>query len=145
MAPTPQPTPRPVDIVPARSRPVLSVAVAIGCRGRSVYAYSASADAQRWSGTVEAESVDTAILDVIRGIRAASDVERIRFLVQLPMRSALWALRDEVALLMPGVWIERPRLSDEELVRRAVTGLRAVAVAPVCVATDGSVRGKFTG
>lgn len=71
MAPKPQPTPRPVDIVPARSRPVMSVAVALGSRGRSVFAYSASSHEQHWSGTVEAESVDTAILDVIRGIRGA--------------------------------------------------------------------------
>ena len=62
----------------------------------------------------------------------------------------LWALRDEIALLMPGVWIERPRLSDEKLVRQACAGLResrqvAAQAEPVCVATDGSVRGKFTG
>lgn len=146
MAPKPRSTSRPIDIVPARSRPEMSVAIAIGSRGRSLFAYSASSREQRWTGTVDAESVDTAILDVIRGIRESSDVERLRFLVQLPVRSTLWALRDEVALLMPGVWIDRPRLSDEELVRRAVTGLRAVTVAaPVCVATDGSVRGKFTG
>lgn len=146
MAPKPAASTRPIDIVPARSRPVITVAVAVASRGRSVFAFSATSHEQRWTGTVDAESADTAILDVIRGIRRACEVERIRFLVQLPVRSTLWALRDEVALLMPGVWIERPRLSDEELVRRAVAGLREVTVAaPVCVATDGSVRGKFTG
>lgn len=144
MAPKPQFMPRPVDVVSAHSRPMMSVALAVAGRGRSVFAYSASSDAQRWSGTVEAECADTATLDAISRIREASAAERIRFLVQVPARSTLWALRDEVALLMPGVWIERPRLSDEELVRRAWAGLRAVT-APVCVATDGSVRGKFTG
>lgn len=146
MAPKPQFMPRPVDIVSARSRPMTTVALAVRGCGRSVFAYSASSDAQRWSGTVEAESADTATLDAISRIRETSAAERIRFLVQVPARSTLWALRDEVALLMPGVWIERARLSDEELMRRAWAGLREVtAPAPVCVATDGSVRGKFTG
>ncbi|WP_349269881.1 hypothetical protein MPNTM1_00390 [Mycolicibacterium parafortuitum] len=147
MAPKPGASSRPIDIVPVRARPVMSVAVAVGGRGRSVFAYSACAEGHRWSGTVEAESVDTAVLDVIRRIRDGSDAERIRFVVQVPVRSALWALRDEVALLIPGVWIERPRLSDETLVRRACAGLREVTVPgpPVCVATDGSVRGRYTG
>lgn len=146
MAPKPVAGTRPLDIVTARTRPMLSVALAVRARGRSVFAYSASSAQQRWSGTVDAESADTATLDAIRRIRATSEAERIRFVAQLPSRSTLWALRDEVALLMPGVWIERPRFSDEALVRDALTGLREVmAAAPVCVATDGSVRGKITG
>lgn len=146
MAPKPQFTPRPTDIASARSRPMMSVALAVAGRGRSAFGYAASSEVERWSGTVQAESADTAILDAISRIREVSGVERIRFLVQVPARSTLWALRDEVALLMPGVWIERARLSDEELVRRAWAGLRELmAPAPVCVATDGSVRGKFTG
>ncbi|KWX57052.1 ribonuclease HI [Mycobacterium sp. NAZ190054] len=146
MAPKPMATARPIDIAPARPRPMLSVAIALARRGESRYRYSARSDERRWTGTVDAESVDTAVLDVIRRIREACDVKRIRFLVQLPPRSMLWALRDEIALLMPGVWIERPRLSDETLVRQACAGLRDVAPAgPVWVATDGSVRGKITG
>ncbi|MCV7056518.1 ribonuclease HI [Mycolicibacterium gilvum] len=146
MAPKPVAGTRPLDIVTARSRPMLSVALAVRPRSRSVFAYSANSAQQCWSGTVDAESADTATLDVIRRIHAAADAERIRFVVQLPARSTLWALRDEVALLMPGVWIERPRFSDEALVRGALSGLREVmAAAPVCVATDGSVRGKITG
>ncbi|WNG88525.1 RNase H family protein [Mycobacterium sp. ITM-2016-00317] len=146
MAPKPVATARPVNIVPARPRPMTSVAIALARRGESLYRYSARANERRWAGTVEAESADTAALDVIRLVREASDAERIRFLVQVPARSTLWALRDEIALLMPGVWIERPRLSDETLVRQACAGLREVAPAdPVYVATDGSVRGRFTG
>ncbi|MDG4663709.1 RNase H family protein [Mycobacterium sp. 236(2023)] len=144
MAPKPVATARPVDVVAPRSRPAMTVAVAVASRGRSVFAYSACSAGQRWSGTVEAESADTAVLDAINRVREASDVERIKFLVALPTRSTLWALRDEVALLMPGVWIERPRFSDEALVHRAHAVLREVQ-APVCVATDGSVRGKITG
>ncbi|WP_460358964.1 RNase H family protein [Mycobacterium sp. ZZG] len=148
MAPKPVATTRPIDITPARPRPMTSVAIAFARRGESLYRYSARSTGRRWTGTVDAESVDTAVLDVIRRIREASDGERIRFLVQVPPRSTLWALRDEVALLMPGVWIERPRLSDETLVRQACAGLREVEpvpAGPVWVATDGSVRGKITG
>lgn len=148
MAPKPMATARPIEIVPARPRPITSVALAVTRRGESWYRYSARSDERRWIGTVEADSVDTAVLDVIRLVREASDVQRFRFLVQVPPRSMLWALRDEIALLMPGVWIERPRLSDETLVRQACAGLRDIEPAlagPVCVATDGSVRGKITG
>ena len=134
---------------------MMPVAVAVAERGNCLFRYSARSDEQRWAGTVEAESADTALLDVIGRIRETSDVERIRFVLHAPPRSMLWALRDEVALLMPGVWIERPRLSDEKLMRQACAGLREAApapaaeataeAAPMCVATDGSVRGKITG
>ncbi|MEZ0339888.1 ribonuclease HI [Mycobacterium sp. pV006] len=147
MAPKPAAVKRPVDIVPARPRPMLSIAIALAQRG-SLFRYSAQSDQNRWTGSVEADCADTAALDVIRRIRDEADVERIRFLVKMPPRSMLWALRDEVALLMPGVWIERPRLSDEQLVRQAFAGLREATPAPtgpVWVATDGSVRGKITG
>ncbi|HEY9265885.1 MAG TPA: RNase H family protein [Mycobacterium sp.] len=149
MTPKPAATSRRIDIVPARPRPTVSVAVAVAQRRESLFRYSAAgADEQRWTGIVEAESVDTALLDVMRRVREASGAERIRFLVKVPPRSMLWAVRDEVALLMPGVWIDRPRLSDEKLVRQAFAGLHEatpVPAGPVCVATDGSVRGKFTG
>lgn len=148
MAPKPVATARPIDIVAARPRPMMSVAIALTRRGESRYRYAAASGEHRWTGNVDAESVDTAVLDVISRVRDASGVERIRFVVQVPVRSTLWALRDEIALLMPGVWIERPRLSDAGLVRQACAGLREAAPAPtgpVWVATDGSVRGRITG
>lgn len=148
MAPKPVATTRPIDIAPARPRPVLSVAVAVTEISVSRYRYSARSDEHRWSGTVEAESFDTAVLDGIGRVRESSEVERIRFVVQVAPRSVLWALRDEIALLMPGVWIDRPSLSDEKLVRAACAGLREAEPAPegpVWVATDGSVRGRITG
>ncbi|MGE2736056.1 ribonuclease HI [Mycolicibacterium vaccae] len=147
MAPKPAATTRPLDIAPARPRPMPTVAVAVARCGQSVFRFSAAAEERRWTGTVEADCVDTALLDVIDHVRDGSE-ERIRFLMQVPVRSTLWALREEIALLKPGVWIERPRLSDEALVRRAHAGLREVVVAPtdpVWVATDGSVRGRVTG
>lgn len=147
----PMPVARPprIDLVPARPRPLMSVAVVFACQRGSKFRYAACSDSRQWAATVEAESVETAILDVIRRVRAESEIERIRFLVQIPQRSTLWALRDEIALLIPGVCVERPRLSDEPLVVRAREGLRVTAPAPpsgpVWVATDGSVRGTATG
>lgn len=76
---------------------------------------------------MRADSFDTAILDVVRRIREEAGGERIRFVVHLPPRSTLWALRDEIALLMPGVHLERPRLTDEELMRAAYEELRVEA------------------
>lgn len=148
MAPKPVATARPIDVVAARPRPTRSVAIALARCSESRYRYAAASVEHRWTGSVEAESVDTAVLDVITRVREASGGERIRFVVQVPARSTLWALRDEIALLMPGVWIERPRLSDGELVRQACAGLREATAAPtgpVWVATDGSVRGRITG
>ena len=150
-APKPVARPRRIDIVPARPRPITSVALVVADGGDDVFRYSACADEQTWTGSVEAESLETAILDVISRVRETSDSERIRFLVQLPPRSTLWALRDEIAVLMPGVCVERPRPSDERLMRAACAKLHADRPAtpretgPVCVATDGSVRGKVTG
>ena len=130
MAPKPKATSRPIDIVPARRRPMLSVAIAVAEQGASQYRYSARGGEQRWTGMLEAENRDSALLDVISRIRETCDVERIRFVVQLSPRSMLWAMRDEIALLMPGVWIERPRLSDETLIRQACMGLREAACLP---------------
>ncbi|MEO3761023.1 RNase H family protein [Mycobacterium sp. B14F4] len=147
----PKPAARPprIDIVAVRPRPIMSVAVVFACQRGKRFRYAACSHEHQWTGTVEAESIETAILDVIRLVRNESDIERIRFLAQMPQRSTLWALRDEIALLIPGVCVERPRLSDEALVATAREALRTTAPAPptgpVWVATDGSVRGKVTG
>lgn len=146
-APKPIPRPRRIDIEPARPRPLTSVAIVVAGRGRRVR-YSACSEQRSWSGTLDAESVETAVLDVMKLVREESESERLRFLVQMPPRSTLWALRDEIALLIPGVYVERPKLSDEALVRAACGCLpteRPVATGPVIVATDGSVRRKATG
>lgn len=104
-----------------------SVAVALVRPHGPSLRYSACSQDQVWTGTVRADSIDTAILDVVRRVRAEARCERIRFVVQLPPRSTLWALRDEIALLIPGAHLERPRLTDEELVRAAYEGLRVEA------------------
>lgn len=145
-APKPVARPPRVDIVATRPRPILSVAIVFACQRGPTFRYSACSDQHRWTGTVEAESVETATVDVIRRVRKEAEIERLRLLVHLPPRSSLWALRDEIALLIPGVYVERPRLSDEPLVRAALEGLRVDApTGPVWVATDGSVRGNASG
>ncbi|MCV7281737.1 ribonuclease H [Mycolicibacterium flavescens] len=139
--------PRPADVVPARPRPVTTVAIVVAGPGDTAFRYSACSADQNWTGTVTADSAETAILDVIKRVRAQSDAPRLRFVVQLPPRSTLWALRDEIPVLMPGVFVERPTLVDEPLMTAARRGLlrRPVTQEPVWVATDGSVRGKVTG
>ena len=100
-----------------------SVAIALARPRGSAIRYSACSHEQRWTGSVRADSVETAILDVIRRVREESATERLRFLVPAPPRSMLWALRDEIALLIPGACLDRPRFTDEQLVRAAYEGL----------------------
>ena len=51
MAPKPTASSRPVDIAPARPRPMLSVAIAIARVSAALYRYSAGSCEQRWTGT----------------------------------------------------------------------------------------------
>ncbi|WP_094289466.1 hypothetical protein [Mycobacterium lehmannii] len=106
---------------------ITSVAIALARPRGRLLRYSACSQDRCWTGTVRADSVDTAILDVVRRVREEAGCERIRLVVHLPPRSTLWALRDEVALLIPGAYLERPRLADEELVRAAYEELRVEA------------------
>lgn len=146
-------TPKPVarsrsaDVVPARPRPATTVAIVVAGPGDTAFRYSACTAERSWTGSVTADSAETAILDVIKRVRAQADAPRLRFVVQLPPRSTLWALRDEIPVLMPGVFLERPTLADEPLMTAARTGLlrRPATQEPVWVATDASVRGKVTG
>lgn len=103
---------------------ITSVAVALARPYGAAIRYSACSDDRYWTGSVQADSVETAILDVIRRVREESATEQLRFLVQAPPRSTLWALRDEIALLIPGTHLDRPRFTDERLVRAAYDGLR---------------------
>ncbi|MFO7163541.1 MAG: RNase H family protein [Mycolicibacterium hassiacum] len=147
-APKPVARPPRKDLVRPRPRPATSVAVVVAGRGGS-YRYSACSPTQSWAGTVAAEGAEAALLDAIKRERAQADAERLRIVVQLPRRSALWALREEIPVLMPGVFLERPTLADEPLMTAAREGLvparTAAPPASVTVATDGSVRGRVTG
>ncbi|MGV0852609.1 RNase H family protein [Mycolicibacterium phlei] len=146
--PAPKPVARPprADLVKPRPRPATSVAVVVAGGIGPTFRYSASSATQSWVGTVRAESSETALLDAIKRVRAQADDQRLRIVVQLPPRSTLWALRDEIPILMPGVFLERPTLADEPLMTAARDGLVPPRRhAPVTVATDGSVRGKVTG
>ncbi|MGB3485885.1 MAG: ribonuclease H family protein [Mycobacterium sp.] len=102
-----------------------------------------------WSGRVNAPNLETAVLDAAAQIRAQSTVrDRVRLLVDLDADSHLWAHASEVAMLLPGVSIEAPGPFDQALMTAAAGGLQPAAPVegpPLVVATDGSVRGKFTG
>lgn len=84
MAPKPVATSRPIDIVPARRRPMLSVAIAVAEQEASQYRYSARGGEQRWTGTLDAKTLETSQLEVISHIRRNSDVEVIRYVCSCP-------------------------------------------------------------
>ncbi|WP_307786926.1 RNase H family protein [Mycolicibacterium mengxianglii] len=106
-----------------------------------------------WTGRFDAPNRETAILDAITQIRTeSSGLNRVRVLVNLDATSHLWAHASEIAALLPGVTIEAPSLADQPLMSAAAAGLAADVLPapaedgpPIVVATDGSVRGRFTG
>lgn len=137
----------PSDVKPATARPITSVALAFAPKAGKVFRYCAAGAHRVWSGEVESPSVEAAALDVICLLRADNpDLHRTRFLVALPPRSPLWRYADELAVLAPGTSVERPVAADEPLMQCARAAVAACAdLAPVSVATDGSVRGTYTG
>lgn len=157
--PRPHPHPQRTDIAFARPRHVTSVAIAFADARGPVFRYHATSGADSWSGEVDADTAEAAVLNVIgRVLSAEPTMERIRFLVNLPAANPLWQHAPEVGALLPGISIEMPDHSDRVLMNAACTALTADAhpsaipvtasvtdLAPVWVATDGSVRGRFTG
>ena len=163
---TPKPCARPrrIDLAPARPRSITSVAIAFADKKGPVFRYYAvSAEQTDWSGVVQADTVDAAVIDLVGQIRAdAAGMGRVRFLIALPATSPLWRHAPEVGALLPGVSVEMPALADQDLMKAARTALLIDApepepapapppeeppadLSPVWVATDGSVRRKFTG
>lgn len=156
---------RQMDIVPACSRPITSVAIAFAEREASLYAFCAVSEEQTWSGIVAAGSPDAAALDVIDRLRAdVPPLDRIRVITDLPPTSRLWKCRHDIAAALPGVFLEQSSRADRPLLATACAGLpgdtSANAAAapqvvqeshpqlpqePVWVASDGSVRQKFVG
>lgn len=155
--PRPVPTPRPprTDVAFAQPRRVTSVAIALSDRFGPVFRFHACSASASWSGSVEAATVEAAVIDVIRRIRSHGPaMDMARFLVGLGPASPLWRHTLEVSALLPGVSIEKPQPADNALMHAAHAALwtksqiRATVCnssSPVWAATDGSVRGKFTG
>lgn len=147
---------RRTDLVFVRPRPITTVAVGIAEGPSSSHQYFAASAERTWSGTVEASTPDSAIVDAILAIRAESpDLGLARFVPQVTARSPVWRHRAEISAAIPDTSLERPDSRDQALMRvvtRALSvDLNSVNPAPVAdgspvtVATDGSVRGKITG
>jgi ribonuclease HI len=111
---------------------------------------------QEWSGTVKALSADAALLDVFVQIRCDIPFEdRLRFLVKVPSRSAVWTYQNEIRAALPQCTVQGPSRDDAELMVAAHSGLAAVeavepqpedlTLPPLVVSADGSVRGRFSG
>lgn len=157
----PKPTPRERrnDLAFAEQRPVATVAIALtdGTNGPRRY-FAASAE-RTWSGTVVADTPESAVIDIILTIRAeCTELGRARFVPQLPRRSTLWRHSAEIGALFPDTFVEHAETADQDLLRTASTALHdvpaftssisprpAVDGSPIWVATDGSVRGKISG
>ena len=96
----------------------------------------------------------------------APEMDRVRFLVSLKATSPLWRHAGEIAALLPGSSVEWPGVTGLPLMEAARAGLVPPVVetpqpepapcppetpppppdlSPLTVATDGSVRGSFTG
>lgn len=167
MMPKPQQRPRRIDVTPAPTHRIATVAIAVRHASDGVFRYHAVGADQRWSGQVDAPNKEVAIVDAMAAIRAsAPEMDRVRFLVSLQATSPLWRQTDEIAALLPGASVEWPRATGLSLMEAARAGLVPPVVgrpqpepalrpqgttpsprdaSPLTVATDGSVRGGFTG
>lgn len=162
----PKPTPRPrrIDVVFAQRPPVPQIALAVCGHDGGPFRYHAVAEDRAWSGQLDAPNKETAILDAIGAILTdAPELDRVRFLVSLQAKSRLWRCTHEIAALFPGVSVEWPGVSGLRLMEAAKAGLatlhsadgppqrsaesppRPTDMSPLWVATDGSVRRKFSG
>ena len=150
-----------MDLIVANCRPIRSVAVAIRELEGYSYAFRAVEGQQAgegWSGAVQAPNEDVALLEVFCRLRAdIGDRDRIRFLVSLNRKSLIWQHPKEIRAALPGCSVQGPSVKDGALMAAAIAGLppewapREPAThehqssEPLTVATDGSVRRKFTG
>jgi ribonuclease HI len=163
----PHPRPPRTDAPGAQLAPVTQVAIAISPEHADRFRYHAVGQQQHWSGTVEAPTKEAALLDAMAGIRAeAPELDRVQFLVSLQAKSPLWRYSEYIAAVLPGASVARPGVSGLPLLAAAKAALAPLVVpppqsdtalyrpcttraprdlSPLTVATDGSVRGSFTG
>ena len=142
------------------TRPLRSIVVALQAVDGGGYAFNAmeTQDGESWSGTVEAANSDVAHLEVFHRLRSENDsADRIRFLVSPHRGSLIWQHARELRVALPGCSVQGPSSADAPLVVAARAGLPPewvplaplaqdqLAREPLTVATDGSVRKRFTG
>ena len=150
-----------MDLIEANHRPIRSVAVAVRELDGDGYAFRAVERLEAgdvWSGTVHGSNKDAALFEVFCRLRAdIGNRDRIRFLVSLKSKSLIWQYQREIGAALPGCSVQGPSSADATLMAAAVAGLppewapieppthEHQSSEPLTVATDGSVRRKFTG
>lgn len=139
-------------------RPIRRIAVEVHPADGDEFVFHAvdgDESAVNWSGSIRAATADAALLDVFVRIRLdVHPLDRIRFLVNVPRGSLIWAHIDELRTALPRCTIQGPGPGDTEVMADAAAGLPALPEEPpvgelslpaLTVAADGSVRGRFCG
>jgi ribonuclease HI len=168
MTPKPVARPRPEPAPAPPPPPFPTVAVKI-TNHEGIFFYYATDGVQSWSGSAAAPTRDAALVDIFSDIR--SDIARpVRFAISVPPTNPIWQHINELQKAL-GCLVERAHLGDQSLMDEAGNRVREllpvtntlgfqtpppveqpaekamepVVGEPLTVATDGSVRGSYTG
>ena len=168
MAPKPVARPRPEPAPAPPPPPFPTVAVKITNHDGIFYFY-ATDGVRSWSGSSAAPTREALLVDVFGEVR--TDVGGpVRFAISVPPTNPIWHHIDELQKAL-GCLVERAHLGDRDLIEEAAERLNELLPAPnvlgfqapppvdqpdeetmapvvgdpLTVATDGSVRGSFTG
>lgn len=150
-----------VEAPRSEARPIRRIAVAVQPTDGDDFVFHAvdgDDPTLNWSGTTQATTADSALLDVFVHLRLdVHPLDRIRFLVKVPRRSLIWAHVDELRSALPRCTFQGPGPGDAEVMMAAVAGLppepapsavpsvEELSLPALTVAADGSVRGRFCG
>lgn len=145
--------PRPEQRTPPPPPPFPTVAVKIAVR-EGIYYFYATDGEQSWSGSSAAPTRDAALLDALTAVRSDLDGP-VRFAVSLAPGLPIWQYTAELERAL-NCAVERVRTSDLSLAEQAKAALLDMLPEsapdpepelgePLTVATDGSVRGRFSG
>ncbi|MBU9763547.1 ribonuclease H [Mycobacterium sp. TNTM28] len=157
MTVVPQARPPRGDLVYAKPRPAVTVAIAVAETDRG-YHYVAFTQLWSCSAVTAAPNAEVAVLDAIDAVRARfRGPARFRFVVNVTSGSPLWRYAGQISEAAQHWWIERPDHKDRSLVEAAAAHVAALTdtapptsppapeLGPIIVATDGSVRRKYAG
>ena len=164
--PVARPRPEPAPAPPPPPFPTVAVKIMFH---DEIFYHCATDGSQSWSGSSSAPTREAALVDVFAEVRSIVDGP-IRFVVSVPPLNPLWRHIDDLQKALHCL-VERARLGDQALMEAAEAQLAAliptpapvgcpasppeqqpanekmepVVREPLTVATDGSVRGRFTG
>lgn len=167
-------TPKPVarrrpEPAPAPPPPLFPTVAVKVTNYDEIYYFYATDGVQSWSGSAAAPTREALLVDVLGDVRAAVDGP-VRFAISVPPDNRIWQHIDELQKAL-GCLVERAHLGDQPLMEEAVVRLNELLPTPILrggtttppaeqpaeeqvepvvgdpltVATDGSVRGCFTG